>query len=202
MVFKIGAAIIAYPIFFILYFFEALLFVGEGDWRVNLIWAPVRLLMSLVPPLIYVVLPSLIAWIFYINIIATNSFIIAIGSSIVIFGFVFFLTCFRVRSISHKHPGGYTLKPRERYQEVIKEAAVWSFGLLFTALWMCTISGIYTFIVKQKPKFENGKEYFLFACVSIWLELLFIWDLFLSVIIYLEVWRLPYMNREIGKLRN
>ena len=66
---------------------------------------------------------------------------------------------------------------------------------------MSTISGIYTFLVKKKPEFENGREYFLFVCVSIWLELLFIWDLFLSVIIYLEIWRLSYVFEEVEKLK-
>jgi hypothetical protein len=192
---------VAYPIFFLLYFFEAVLFIGETNWKVNLVWSPIRLLFSLVPPIVYVVLPGAIAWSFYLLVLETNSTSIAIGSSIVIFGFIFFLTCFRVRRISHDHPWGYTLKPRERYQEVIKEAAVWISGLALTLIWFCTVSGIYTFFTKRKPNFIDGKAYLIYVSISIWSEILFLFDSFLTVFVYSQIWRLGYLNVEIEKIK-
>jgi len=73
LIFKVGAASVAYPIFFLLYFFEAILFAGKQNWHINIVLAPLRLLLSLIPPLVYVVLPSMIAWAFYLLILETNS---------------------------------------------------------------------------------------------------------------------------------
>jgi len=57
VVFKAGAAITAYPIFFMLYFFERILFIEYDFWGLNILLAPLKLTLSLVPPMVYVVLP-------------------------------------------------------------------------------------------------------------------------------------------------
>lgn len=156
VVFKAGAAITAYPIFFMLYFFERILFIEYDFWGLNILLAPLKLALSLVPPLVYVVLPFGSSFKFYQLIAETNSIWLALGASIVMFAFIFSLTCFRVRNISHAHPWGYTLKPRHFYQDIIGESLIWFVGLLVTLIWASTIKGIHSMLFNRKPPVKTG----------------------------------------------
>jgi len=124
-------------------------------------------------------------------IVATNSLLIAMGSSIVIYAFIFSLTCFRVRKISHAHPGGYTLKPREEYQEAITSSFVWFAGFLASLLWILTIKGVFSMLFNRKPPLKTGAEYFKYALIMSWMDLLYDYDLLISVLVAVEFWRLP-----------
>lgn len=151
----------AYPIFFTLYFFERLLFAGQKSMSVLVFLAPVKLILALVPPSIYVGLPLVISWRFFNMIAETNSYIIALGSAAVIFGFLFFLTCFRVKEISGRHPGGYTLKPREVYQETVKHSLIWFLGFLATLIQISTIVGLIRLIGTGMPPLQNHPGQYL-----------------------------------------
>lgn len=65
IIFTIVAALFAYPLFFGLVFFEAILFAGEKGIYLNLFLSPLKLPIAMIPPLVYVVLPACLGLGFY-----------------------------------------------------------------------------------------------------------------------------------------
>lgn len=109
-----------------------------------------RIILALIPPLSYVMIPFGLSYQFYNLIATTESRTVSLVSGVIMFVFYFTILSLKVKKLSNDHDFGITLKPHQKYIQLIVNSLMWNLNTIVSVLLLLTVFGVKDFFIIDK----------------------------------------------------
>ena len=154
LVIRLLGTTIAFPVYVFLFLLEFALFLPLTGVFSRVALAPLRFVLALIPPLLYVAYPTAPAlYLLYLMHYQRDLHLgYTIPSVVIVFLFLFFLLCVRVKKLSAERFLRVSLRNNKQYRNELVDNTLLVLALLFLVVAVVTLFGIRYIVLSARAK--------------------------------------------------